>query len=84
VGLFRPSRERRAGEDPYLLPKMMLFVAGAIFALIGMATEREWVLGVALLTLGFGMLLRILSRDRDAPSGDADPNDDDEDSRPEP
>jgi hypothetical protein len=62
MGLFRPSRERRDGEDPYLLQKMMLFVAGAIFGIIGMVTERTWVISIALLTLGFGMLLRILGR----------------------
>lgn len=62
---FRPSREAPTGEDPYLLPKMMLFVAGAIFGVIGMVTERDWILGIALLCLGFGMLLRMLARRRD-------------------
>jgi hypothetical protein len=64
MGLFRPSRERRDGEDPFLMPKMMLFVAGAIFGVIGMATERNWVLWLAFITLGFGLLLRILSSRR--------------------
>lgn len=62
--MFRPSRETPTGEDPFLLPKMMLFVAGAIFGVIGMATERDWVLGIALLCLGFGMLLRMIGRRR--------------------
>lgn len=61
MSLFRPSRQRRDGEDPFLLPKMMLFSAGAIFGVIGMATERSWVLWLAFITLGLGLLMRFLS-----------------------
>lgn len=62
LSLFRPSRKRREGPDPFLLPKMMLFMAGAIFGVIGMATERNWVIWLAFITLGLGLLLRLLGR----------------------
>ena len=64
MALFRPSREPRSGEDPFLLPKMMLFVAGAIFGVIGMATERFWIFWLAFIALGFGLVLRMLSERR--------------------
>lgn len=61
---FRPSREPRTGEDPFLLPKMMLFVAGAILGVIGMATERSGILWLAFAVLGVGIVLRWASRPR--------------------
>ncbi|MEX1184428.1 MAG: hypothetical protein WEF86_14545 [Gemmatimonadota bacterium] len=63
MGVFRPPREGR-GEDPFLLPKMMLFIAGAIFGMIAMATGRFWILWLAFMALGFGLVLRIVARRR--------------------
>lgn len=59
MGLLFADRSDR-GPDPYLDWKVRLFVAGAVAAVVGMAREWPWLLGVAVLLLGAGFLLRFL------------------------
>jgi membrane protein implicated in regulation of membrane protease activity len=49
-------------DDPWLQPKLWLFSVGAILALVGMATEAAWVIGLAGLVLAIGVLLRFVPR----------------------
>lgn len=64
-------------DDPWLKPKMWLFSAGAILALVGMGTERVWLIGIAGALLAAGVLIRFLPHSRpsagrprdDAPGG---------------
>lgn len=59
MGLFRPSRDS-AGPHPYTSHKMALFAIGAAIALIGIGTETEWLVTVAIVVLAIGVLLRFL------------------------
>ncbi len=54
------DRERKATSYPWLQWKIRFFVAGSALAVIGMATEHDWLLlaGVGVLFIGF--LLRFL------------------------
>ena len=49
-----------ADDDPWLRPKMWLFTAGAIVALLGMLTSRDWLIGIAGVLLAIGLLLRFV------------------------
>jgi hypothetical protein len=60
---FRPSRERRA-PDRYLHVKMLIFVIGAGFLLAGIASERDWLVTVAVLTFAAGLLIRLFDERR--------------------
>lgn len=55
-----------AEDDPWLRPKLWLFSAGALAAVVGMAMENDWLIGGAGVVLGIGVLLRFLP----APGGD--------------
>ena len=57
--IFRPSREKR-GSDPFLIAKIAIFVLGATVALIGIATNTDWVITVAIAILLVGFILRFL------------------------
>lgn len=63
---FRPDRRRR-GADPLLPHKMLLFVAGAVLGMIGMATDRNWIVYLAVGVLAVGLLLRFVDRGREPP-----------------
>lgn len=56
--MFLDRRSR--GPDPWLALKMALFVAGALFAMTGVALGRSWLIDVALGLLAAGLLLRLL------------------------
>ncbi len=58
---FRPSRERR-GEDRFLQWKVLVFFAGAVLALVGMARGDDRIVIVAIAILVLGVLLRIATR----------------------
>ena len=53
---------RRGGPDRLLGWKLALFFLGAGFLVAGMATGREWAVGVAIGVLAAGLLLRFLPR----------------------
>lgn len=61
MSLFRPDRTRR-GTDRFLPVKMMLFVIGAALGMIGMATDRNWIIYIAVGVLVVGLLLRFANR----------------------
>jgi hypothetical protein len=67
--IFRPDRTRR-GEDPALGYKMLFFVFGAVFGVAGIATERAWLIYLALLCLVVGVVLRVRGRHSDEPPAD--------------
>ncbi|MFW6080041.1 MAG: hypothetical protein ACODAE_10495 [Gemmatimonadota bacterium] len=56
---FRPSRERR-GPDPHLDVKIIVFVVGAVLAVVGIGTEIDWLISIAIAILAAGVLLRFL------------------------
>ena len=59
--MLRASREP-TGEDPSLLPKMILFLAGAAFGMFGMLTRTDWPVVVGILLLLVGVVLRFVTR----------------------
>ena len=66
------SRKRR-GPDPYLDWKVRIFFAGALLAFIGMASDRSWVVGLAIGVLVVGLVLNFLAkRDGDTDTGQPD------------
>lgn len=62
MGWFRPDRIQRAGDDPWLIPKMSLFVIGVALAMLGIGLGREWLVDVAIGILCIGILLRFIRR----------------------
>jgi hypothetical protein len=52
------DRSRRAGH--YLEWKVRFFTVGATLAIGGMLLDKRWVVGVAIVILAAGMLLRFL------------------------
>jgi Flp pilus assembly protein TadB len=60
---FRPDRTRR-GEDHYLGHKTLLFVAGAVLAMVGMAAGQDVLVYLAIAVLAVGIVLRLASRRR--------------------
>jgi hypothetical protein len=75
---FRPDRGRR-GEDRLLGEKMMVFMLGAAIGIGGIATDRDWLVYVALLLLVLGLAMRFLGRDTgavDAPEAEDEGPDD--------
>jgi uncharacterized membrane protein YedE/YeeE len=59
--IFRPSRESR-GPDPYLELKIVLFTLGAALGIVGIISGRELLVGIGILVLAIGVLLRFLQR----------------------
>jgi hypothetical protein len=77
---FRPDRRRR-GEDRMLGQKMLVFGLGAVIAMAGMATERDWLIYVALVLLLLGLAMRFAGREPvedEEPSEVHEPPEDDE------
>lgn len=64
MGLFRPSRAQR-GSDRWLRLKMAIFVVGAAVGIAGMATENDLLVGVGIIVLAAGVLLRLLPGPRE-------------------
>lgn len=60
--IFRLSRDKR-GPDRWLRLKVILFVAAAAVAVIGMASGVEWLVYVAIGLLLVGVAVRRLPRD---------------------
>lgn len=75
---FRPDRTRR-GEDHYLGHKMLIFVAGAVLAMVGMAAGQDVLVYLAVAVLAVGLVLRLASRRR---AHRADEDHDGDDPRP--
>lgn len=73
LGLFRPSRTR-AGPDPHLDIKILLFAIGAAFGAAGMITGRGWIVFMGIAILLAGVLLRLW---RPAVPGEDDEGDED-------
>lgn len=65
-----------ADDDPWLRPKMWLFSAGAILALVGMGTSTGWLIGSAGVLLAIGLLLRFVPHPDRSSGGAADPAED--------
>lgn len=63
---FRPDRRRR-GPDRFLAHKMLLFITGAVMGMIGIATDRNWIIYLAVGVLVVGLLLRFLARSETSP-----------------
>jgi len=61
IAVFRPSRESR-GPDPFLQWKIVIFIVAAIVGLAGVATENRWLVGIGIVVLISGVLLRALGR----------------------
>jgi hypothetical protein len=61
MGLFRVSRENQ-GEDRFFYPKVILFSVGGGIGVAGMASGRDWLVGIAIGVVGVGILLRFLGR----------------------
>jgi hypothetical protein len=61
VKIFRPSRETR-GPDPFLNLKVVLFALGAALGIAGIISGRELLVGIGVLVLVVGVLLRFLQR----------------------
>ncbi len=59
--IFRPSREER-GPDPFLNLKLILFALGAALGIAGIISGRELFVGIGILVLAIGVLLRFLQR----------------------
>lgn len=78
------DRSRRADHYPWLEWKVRLFVIGAALAVGGMVLEEGWIIGVAIVVLIAGFMLRFLPggqgvRHRDEwPAADGEAEDDGE------
>ena len=66
---FRPSREKR-GPDRFLNLKVAIFSLGAGTALVGILSNRNWVINVAIGILLIGVILRFVGRDRTPPDSE--------------
>jgi len=51
----------KRGPDPHLATKVQLFFVASAVALVGIALESSWLVGVAILLLLVGMVFRLLS-----------------------
>lgn len=60
------DRSRRAGR--YLEWKVRIFTLGAVLAVVGMATNQNWMTWLAIVVLGAGLALRFLPGGRVAES----------------
>ena len=59
--MFRPSRERKEGEDRFLAWKVALFISGAAVAFAGMALSWSWLVWVGIAVLVVALVLRLLA-----------------------
>lgn len=66
------DRGRRADRYPWFEWKVRLFVIGAVLAVVGMATEIQWLVGVAIVILLGGFLVRFLPGGRGEVAGESD------------
>lgn len=73
--MFRASRSRPAGEDPFLDIRIGLFVIGAVLGLTGMIRGSTITISFGILALGIGMLLGLIGRRRASPSDTEDAKD---------
>ena len=71
MGLFRPDRDRRDDDDPFLLWKVRLFVIGAGLGFAGMMLEMPVLLWLGIGALFVGVALRF-RRPAAPPSWDMD------------
>jgi protein-S-isoprenylcysteine O-methyltransferase Ste14 len=62
VSPFGLDRRRHGEDDIWLGQKMLFFVVGAFLGAIGMATDRNWLIYVAIAVLAAGLILRVLGR----------------------
>jgi hypothetical protein len=60
--MFRISRERREGPDPFLDLKIGLFLIGAILGAIGMARSNQTLITIAIVVVAIGILLRFVRK----------------------
>lgn len=60
--MFRPTRERREGDDSLVVWKIRLFALGAALALAGMALTLPWLVWAGIGALVVGLLLRFIPR----------------------
>ena len=67
--LFRVSRARRT-DDPWF--RMLIFSAGAVLAAAGIIFDIGWLVTVAIVVLGAGMVIGIITRRRQEHTGDDD------------
>lgn len=60
---------RSGGSDAHLVWRARILGLGAVLALAGMATEREWLVNVAIgiLILGFGLRFLPVREDEEEP-----------------
>ena len=58
--MFRPSRERRDGEDRFLVWKVRIFVIGAAVAFVGIGMSLSWLVWAGIGILLVGLALRFL------------------------
>jgi hypothetical protein len=54
------DRSRRAEGYPWLVWKVRFFVIGAALAVGGMVLEMDWIVGLAIVVLALGFLVRFL------------------------
>ena len=60
--MFRPSRNRSGGGDPFVVWKVRLFGVGAALALSGIGFEVSWVVWAGVGVLAIGLFLRFIPR----------------------
>lgn len=63
MGIFRPDRNRK-GADPALDHKLLIFLLGAVLALVGMASGNRLIVYLAIVILVAGIILRVVHRPR--------------------
>lgn len=68
---------RRRGPGRFLDLKVQLFFAGAAVLLLGMALERDALVGFAVVILAAGFALRFFEREDEPPAADAEDEFDD-------
>ena len=69
------ARRGDRGPDPFVWPKVLLFVVGAVLGLVGMAMEESILVTVAILVLFVAVALRVAGGRRKTDGQDPeDPN----------
>lgn len=58
---------RGTSHGQWLQAKIWTFSVGAVVALVGMALQNDWIIGLAALILAAGIALRLLDRGRESP-----------------
>ncbi len=61
MGLFRTPRDTQA-NNRFFYPKVILFAIGGGVGLAGMLSGRDWMVVIAIIVLGIGVVLRFLGR----------------------